>query len=264
MFIVRKQLWFVAVIILMFGFIFAMKSYSQEDSKCKISELVKLKNGEANRRVKDVKEVRIFDPDLVDRTPLTGVNKGHEIGLGYLVRCRSGVNTALKTREDKIAWLNYDTVIQVEDDCIGEVEGEVYSEGARVRLKDGTIINPQGTEFYVKAGTEGGAEKAIVYVFGGSVDVKGFILDREKPVLTIGADGTINPPIHKDMIPEHIENNLFRARLWRDEIRHLMAPFWAKPQYYAPAAVIGAGVAGAVIYKIMKKCDTTLHVTVSR
>lgn len=255
----RRRFWFAVIAIVVWGFVFSVESYAQNESE--IANLVKLWNGRAKEEEERVQEVKVFEGN-VDKTPAEGMYKGFRVKPGDEVQCLLGANTAVRIGDKSRVWLNYDSTILVVPGGVRPSKGEIYlnkPDETEVFLENGVVIKPQGTEFYVKTGME-----SIVYVFGGSVNVNGFTLNKENPVLTIGADGTINPPMPKDGIPKDIESNLFRARLWRDEIRHLMAPFWAKPQYYGPAAALGAGVVGAVIYKILRDCDTTLRVTVSR
>lgn len=258
----RKKRWSGVLVILVCCSVISMESYAQNDHE--ISKLVRLRNGKAEKREEREEQVRVFDPQGEDKTPAEGMYTGFIVELGDQVQCLSGVNTAMQTDTKGKVWLNYDSTINVTDAGLLPVKGEIYLDKpgeTEVLLKNGTVIKSDGTEFYVKAGTDG--ESAIVYLFKGSVNVGEFMLYKEKPVARVDASGEIQLYNSKE-VPKDIENNLFRARMWRDSIKRFMLPFWARPEVYVPTAVVGAGVAGVIIYKALRSCDTTLHVTVSR
>lgn len=119
----------------------------------------------------------------------------------------------------------------------------------KARLNISLNVRSDGTEFFLKALDE--KEPAIIYLFKGRIGVGSHTLDKKSPAAAISNTGEIEV-FPFNAIPKNIENNLFRARLWRNSIKRITLPFWRKPNFYVPATALAAVGAGVTIYRYAK------------
>lgn len=256
----RNKLWLAIFIVIIGEFGFAMGSYAQRDYK--IAKIVKLRNGEA-KDIKEVKEVDILTTagKSIKLLPDSPVKLGQTIPLDHLVQCQSGVNIALQTDTNAQIWLNYNTTIQIAAEEVRLVKGEISTDKpqhTKFALSN-RALKPKGTEFYLKASENG--EPAIIYVFKGAIDIENgsdapITLSKATPLATI--DATQNIKSYKrdsDDVSKDIENHLFRARMWKKNIKRWTMPFWRKPNFYVPATTALATGAGALVTQIINPTD---------